>query len=314
MLYRIRYHILCAVMFLAIPYVVRAESTASVQFIKNTELTQTTFEAYDVFLNTGDVTLNLVEGEVRLAGGGVRIARVNTGQSVLSFWIEQPTVRGTVVSFKGASAGGISTNHGRLFTLLMSAETSASSQVATLAFFGGKGYLNDGKGTVVPVVSQNVSFVPAVFNTTTSPEVQLAAFDSSDTVAPSDLVVSPARSTDMYSNQWFLVFNAHDNVTGIDRYEVQESISPTPDEAGWRPAVSPFVLTDQSRKKYIHVRVFDKAGNSTVRSLTPTPERNFGYAKYIFWCILLVICLAFTRMFVKKKPGTIRTAPPPTMQ
>ena len=88
----------------------------------------------------------------------------------------------------------------------------------------------------------------------------------------------------VYNGKKFLSFSTTDLTSGIDHYDVIEG------GKAYRNQQSPYLLKDQSLKKTITVRAFDKAGNSAESSLgTKSEKLGQNSNRYMLISVGLVI-------------------------
>ena len=109
--------------------------------------------AIEVIIDPVSATLNVVEGEIVFSGpasDGLSV-QIENGQSLLPIWPTPPQYDADKksITFVGGVPNGFS-SEGLLFRVLL---TPATSGDVTLTYVGGGAYLNDGKGTKVPVSS-----------------------------------------------------------------------------------------------------------------------------------------------------------------
>ncbi|MFA6098039.1 MAG: cohesin domain-containing protein [Patescibacteria group bacterium] len=118
-----------------------------------------------------------------------------------------------------------------------------------------------------------------------------------DTVLPSPIETIVSRDRTLYDGKYFLIFSAVDRTSGVDHYDIIE------DGKKSSHAVSPYILSDQTRQEMIEIRAFDKAGNVRTAVLgdkrgSLEEERGFTIALLMFigaLILLLVFVLVRTR-------------------
>ncbi len=275
--------------------VAASDVTIQLSADKPTASTQPGTFAVTARLNTASELVNALEGELAYPSNDVEVIAINDGDSVMSYWVVAPKVsKPGIIIFKGLAPGAVSTNSGYLFTVTFRVlgATKADYDFSARA---AKAFRNDGRGTVVPVLTPALVARPTVptsavlTSSTSSIPTTTTAIEAADTMPPQDFKPVVSRYKSLYDNMWFVAFNTMDAQSGIAYYEVQESHSPIPSGDDWQKAVSPYILKDQSLHSFIHIRAVDKAGNTKAVLITPGAGAFGVYAKYIFWCILLVI-------------------------
>lgn len=109
-----------------------------------------------VQLDPEDETLNAVEGTISYPPNLLSLERIQTGDSVISMWVEEPSrVKSGTVKFSGVIIGGFDgvlssqydgTKPGRVMKMHFSHKSNQSAVVTTKDI---KGYLHDGEGTQI---------------------------------------------------------------------------------------------------------------------------------------------------------------------
>jgi hypothetical protein len=117
----------------------------------------------------------------------------------------------------------------------------------------------------------------------------------------------------MFNGKYFVIFNTRDIGSGIDRYEILESPLyfsmsdlESRDDLLWRDIASPGILSDQSRRSHIYIRVYDYAGNVTYAGADPlglTHETRDVSGAYII-VALLIFAAVYIRFY--RKSGKIK--------
>lgn len=237
--------------------------------------------------------VNALEGELVYPAGDLILQEVSNGNSIINLWLESPAmVSPGSLRFSGIIPGGWSgvlspydsnPGSGKILTLFFSAQSAGQY---SLAWRRAQVLRHDGLATPVPLRTADLvlEIAPALPNNA-APVVL-----TDDQVAPGTFVPVIARDRELFANRWFVSFATSDTDSGIAGYEIQEHADATPKPGAWRPATSPYVLTDQQLRKYVSVRALDRAGNERVSTLAPT---NLGmeYNSKWLWFILSVTCL-----------------------
>lgn len=111
----------------------------------------------EVWLETGDAAANAVDVSVRSNPTMVRFVKADVSTSVLTVWVQPPTVTGNgEIHFIGGLPRPGWTGKRRLATLAYRALRAGSTP---LAFSASQVLLNDGKGTALPVAWQGAVVV-----------------------------------------------------------------------------------------------------------------------------------------------------------
>ena len=121
---------------------------------------------------------------------------------------------------------------------------------------------------------------------------------TTDRELPESFTPLMGSNPDIFNGKYFLVFNTVDKQSGIDHYEIQESLRKGGDESKWIRAESPHQLSDQTLRSFIIVKAVDKAGNFRIETLSLGNPQQF-YQSIMFWVIIILILIGF--LFLKKK-------------
>ncbi len=243
---------------------------------------------------------------------------VSRGQSILSLWVEEPTIKESehTITF----AGGIPNGYcGRI-----PGDPSLTNIVAELVFrspgfsVGGGGnnqqalvnfepatrvLLNDGTGEDAPLrtIGGSIDLLQQVGTSTTDEWRDVVADDA---IPPQPFSIELVQNPEVFEGAYYVVFNTTDKQSGIDHYEaIEESRADLYTfrwgrvDAPWVEVKSPYVLNDQSLRSVIRVRAIDKAGNERITVLIPDDSVRSMDAALVFVAIgiglaLLVIVLA----------------------
>ncbi len=243
-----------------------------------------------IYIESKD-SLNSLSGTL-LVPKGIAITGIDDSRSVISLWIERPTVttvgESQVVSFSGIIPGGY-VGKTELFTFTGEAKDRGS---ATLSFKNVEAFQNDADATAIPVDSAALTLRIESGGTSevaTSPE---------DHIQPEPFTPIISKDALIEDGKWFVVFNVHDKQSGIDHVEVYERkkfLGLFKSETGWVTATSPHILKDQERKSQVSVKAVDRAGNERIVTLekagTSTGELYLKYG--LLGILVLLLCLVF---------------------
>ncbi|MFA5247988.1 MAG: hypothetical protein WC415_01945 [Patescibacteria group bacterium] len=256
-----------------------------------------------VFLNSDGEGINAVEGKFLFPSDLLEAKTISDGNSVVNLWVEKPQLEsdGQIV-FSGITPGGYNGEQGLIFSVIFSSKKEGDG---VLGLSQARALLNDGQGTVAPLLISNWQFlISPAFPSPTLPIVE-------DIYPPEEFLPQITHSTTLFNNQWFLIFATQDKNSGIDRYEVKESKNAK--SGRWLVAESPYLLQDQQLKSYIYVKAIDQTGNERIEILQPrTPISDYQniiniITRNTIALIVLIIVLAliiigyFTRNLWRKK-------------
>jgi len=242
------------------------------------------------FINTQGEVVNAVDGAITYPKDMVEIQEVRDGDSVITLWVDQPSVAGGKLAFSGVTPGGYRGDHGRIFSVVFKAIKSGEIVFTPV---NNRVLLNDGQGTLAKLAA-----APFHVSVSDNQSVSTPSSEIIDNDPPEVFVPSVVRDNNIEGNKWFVVFATEDKGVGIDHYEIQESAKNKPDDSRWAPAESPFFLKNQALSSYIFVKAVDKKGNQRIAVIPPSVE----YEKYIIWGILIVgFSLILGRLWDKRR-------------
>ena len=255
--------------------------------IKNNEL----FEA-EVFINTGEESINAVEGKIVFPSDLIEIKKINEGNSIINFWIEKPIdAPEGPIAFSGIIPGGYNDSEGLILSMTFLAKKEG---IGAIEVKDARALKNDGQGTEATLKALNLPFsVSKEVLAKQSPAAEVKDFDLPETFRP-----EIARDKSMHDNKWLLVFTTQDKASGIDHYEIKESRRENFNmHELWVTAESPYVLKDQELRSYIFIKAVDKAGNARTEKIAPKNPLHW-HEKYEN-LVLIVLGLAIV-LLIKK--------------
>ncbi|HOX29888.1 MAG TPA: hypothetical protein P5080_02875 [Candidatus Paceibacterota bacterium] len=262
--------------------------------IKTNEL----FEA-EVFINTGEESLNAVEGKIFFPRDLIEIKKINEGNSIINFWIEKPidALQGPI-AFSGIIPGGYNDSEGLILSMTFLAKKEGSGAIEVK---DARALKNDGQGTEAPLKALNLPFsVSKEVLAKQSPAAEVKDSDLPETFRP-----EIARDKSMYDNKWLLVFTTQDKASGIDHYEIKESRRENFNfHELWVTAESPYVLKDQELRSFIFIKAVDKAGNARTEKIAPQNPLHWHekYENLVLIVLGLAIVLLIKKiLWVKRK-------------
>ncbi|MCR4274979.1 MAG: hypothetical protein NUW02_02945 [Candidatus Campbellbacteria bacterium] len=266
---------------LASATVVTIESTGSV-FVGGTQL-------ISVSLDTEGEQINTIEGDVALPQEFLTINSVQDANSVISFWTETPSIKEGIVHFSGIIPGGF-IGKGIIAQIEVTGvrEGVASLRVPTFTVF-----LHDGEGTAqkARVQENTIDIVTRIGNEPITVTVP-------DTTPPESFSIVLVEDDASFEGKRVVIFATHDEQSGMSYYEVQETENDTPSELLWTLAQSPFVLSD-TKTKYIFVRAYDNAGNSTI--VRYDGDLRSPLERSLYTLVFLALVLLLIVVFIRRK-------------
>ena len=240
----------------------------------------------EVRVDPQEKDLNVVEGIISLQdidSNDISSVVVETGGSILTLWTVPPKYSSEekVIRFVGGAPDGFD-YESPLFRMRIFTKSSGNAKISWL---GGAAYLNDGKGTKenISARSIDIAFIKSNMNI-----INKLSFDNT----PPDFDnIEIGRDPSVYDGKYFISFNATDNISGIERYEVREGQESTVVLDGV------YVLKNQDREESITITAYDQVGNSRTIEF---PSR-FDWIKDVIIILSFVIVLFFIFKYAYKK-------------
>lgn len=238
-----------------------------------------------VFVDTENVSVNAIEGEVLFPVDILELKEVRDGNSSINFWIEKPKITsGESVVFSGITAGGFSGGDKYIFSLVFKSKKIGKGTVDLKDI---QVLINDGNGTKI-----DTKITPLVFSVSEKPSSSSGDLVVDDTYPPENFLPNISNDPSILDGYYFVVFSTQDKGSGVSYYEVKEGFW-----GDYKKAESPYLLEDQSLTKKVYVKAVDKNGNERVVELSPV-NRTKWYQDYVF--ISIIILLGLILFFQKK--------------
>jgi hypothetical protein len=254
-----------------------------------------------VGLDTENQTINTVELRLGFSPDDFLIKNVSNGNSIISFWIEEPKFSNEKgeISFAGIIPGGYFGRGGDLIKVGLVAKKIGT---AIFNIKSTKVLLNDGQGTETEVLAADLKLNVVE----TPPLTGETPLKIKDTEPPESFTPQIIQDPNIFGGKYSLVFATQDKKSGIDHYEVKESalgiFGLQFGKAKWTVGVSPYLLIDQNLKSRVYVKAVDRAGNERIAVLPP--QKLAWYENYSLWVIiilLIIFLLVFRRRLRRKK-------------
>lgn len=254
---------------------------------------KTTPYTISVFIEPEGESINAVQGSVVLPNLKGE-PDVRTGNSVLSLWVDKPSFNASTktLSFSGIMPNGYPGTKGVLLSLVFADSSSAEG-----IYVSGSAYKNDGRGTEI-TLSKKTTLVMKTAGSVSLPDI------SSDHELPESFTPILVADPVLYDGKVVVVFETQDKGSGIDYYEVAETIPKfigNPDLV-WEKTISPYVLKDQSISSDIYIKAVDRNGNVRIEKISP--EKWFiSYRNLVLSSIIVLILLAVLFYAYRKRRG-----------
>ncbi|MCK5538747.1 MAG: hypothetical protein KAI79_18120 [Bacteroidales bacterium] len=289
----------------------------------------------DISLDIDDVCVNTIETKISFPKGILNIEGFVIGESLINVWVEQPSEtdiydandKGEMYlagGIPGGYCGKIPGDPGKsnliariLFKIPSFYIGDTISENLDIKFKEANVYVNDGLGTKDKLKTNNLSLI---LNKTIGTEVgDYNLLIKNDKKSPEPFVIELQQNDNMFQGQYFAIFSTLDKQSGVDHYEIIETMSLSSKktlteklidffieskEAEWKIAEMPYLLEDQSLRSIIKVKALDRAGNE--RSVEYIPEKqniqkvlNFDYLIIGVAVVLLIIIVYFIYLIVR---------------
>lgn len=248
-----------------------------------------------IFLNTEE-SINALEGQIAFPVDLLELVEIQSGNSIINFWIDKPKVESDKIFFSGIIPGGFIGKNGPILSMLFQARKPGDGSIAIRDI---KVLKNDGAGSTAAAIPSDFQF--SIVEKTSA----VVSKKEKDRELPETFRPEVARDESLFDGKWFLVFATQDKASGVDHYEVKElrqRIFTLFQKWSW--AESPYVLKDQELRSFTFVKAIDKAGNTRVVKLMPQNPLSW-YENYENWIIIitvvLVVLLATKKLWRKKR-------------
>lgn len=229
----------------------------------------TTPAANDTFLarvnlDTAGAGINAIEGaiEISSSAAAVKVQEISLGGSVLTLWPDKPSLsvegKKVIISFTGGAPTGFNQADALLFTLALTATEAEDIIIRPRQLTA---YAGDGQGSPIKVAAHSLTL--KIGPATPMPKNEWQNFTAADNLPPEPFTIVFGQDPYVAGGQKFLTFNAVDNGSGLDHYEIFE---------GDRPAVRSdniYILAEQTNPPPVKVIAYDKAANSREETWQP---------------------------------------------
>ncbi len=237
-----------------------------------------------VQVDTERQTLNAIESTVVFPSNLLTYESADDGDSVLSLWVQKPTLVGTSqIHFSGFTPGGFVDTHAPLLTLTF--KVIAVGQ-GTLVFNDTSLLLHDGSGT-----EASVKKLPLEFNVGAG--VPTAVVPTPDTELPEHFVPEILNDPDVFEGHTALIFATSDKGSGMDHFEIRE---------GWwgkyERVQSPYEIKHQALDTELYIRAIDRAGNVRQEIFYPHNWCLWYKAPKIIGTIVVICVLLFGLVWI----------------
>ncbi len=250
-----------------------------------------------ILLDAKGENINALSAELSVISGDAEIYEINDGESIISAWIERPTIENNKVVFAGIIPGGFSgvydpnSKDPQPGLVMKLAIKSNNSGEVILGIKNLQAYTGAGESAQI---TADPDIVKILFSNKTD---EVPDQTRSDWTVP----VFTEFSISKLNNEtrgWFVVFNAEDQESGIEYYEIQETFNKEPDPSGWKRAENPYLLKDQHRLHTVFIKAVDRTGNQKIVRIFPT---GLSFFEQWDWLIAVILLAAAVSIIVYRR-------------
>lgn len=242
--------------------------------------------------------VNVVDGVIKYTEN-IQPVDISRGSSIFSLWVEEPVINreNRTITFAGGIPNGYCgriPGDPRLTNNVLDLQfqspglqignTESGNEVSIDFDPQTQVLLNDGFGTAAPTTffGAKITLSKEAGGSVVNPWQDII---ENDNISPEKFSITLEKTTNAFSDSYFIVFNTTDKQSGIDHYEVIEEPLSTKnlfgwgaETAPWKTDKSPYVLDDQSLNSTIRVKAIDKAGNEYIATYIPDEnKRTFSF-------------------------------------
>lgn len=239
-------------------------------------------------INAEGQDINAIEGDILYPANLLELKEIRDGNSIITFWAQRPKDAGGKVEFSGIIPGGFNYSGAAILSLVFRVKSPGEGKIYPRDF---RLLLNDGQGTPVPAELEG-----AILNLPALPLDEDSLYkEVKDSSPPESFIPEISKSSGLFDGKFFVVFATQDKGSGMDYFEVAESLNEVSGEnytrLDWKRAESPRVLKDQSLKSFVYVKAVDKSGNLRVEKLVGSKKTAYFKESFKFppiWSIIIV--------------------------
>jgi len=278
--------------------------------------------------------VNAIETGLRFPKELLSFKDLSTGESMISLWIEKPTLaeaksinESGEFKFTGGIPGGycgkIPGDPGDsdvlgevIFEVKKDVLKDGIKDSAQINFLDNSQILlNDGLGSTANSRFSGANLI--ISDKSSINKEDWANRLKDDKILPENFVIELTSDPSIFDGKKYIIFSTTDKQTGVDRFEVREIKMPAsikwwesvwgkifkPAEQKWQIAVMPYLLKDQSLRSTIQVKAIDKAGNERlVEYIPPQTKTNAQImfdVRYAIFALALILILALLFIIYK---------------
>lgn len=262
-----------------------------------------------IYADSAGESINAIEGALSYSKDLLTLDSISTTNSVIDLWVEQPKEDGGRLTWAGLIPGGFTGVRSAFYegerpgSVFKAVFRVIHPGTATFSFSRAAVALNDGKGTAATLSTVPISFY--VEPPSSALGTQTKSKSKDPLVIPDD-AITINRSPLVQNNKWYVFLAADGNTISVQKYEVAESHAENPADVSsifWHTITGPYILTDQSRESYVHVRVTaqdGRVGYKTIAPLTPYAPHTSFVGTIILFVLFGLAALLYVIFFRKR--------------
>lgn len=263
-----------------------------------------------VFIDAEGDKLSSVSGSFSFPADLFDVKTISTENSVVPVWITSPSVSldknydlRTHIYFSGIIPGGFSgvrspyydgLRPGVLFTILLIPKNSGKGTFLLdnieAHAFDPKGTLLKSTGDIQPITVPNLIKETPLYN------------KNYKEIIDNNLTILVNKNNFIDNNAWYLYVHEDGSVRSIDHIEVSESSEYDPyqiNDFNWKTITIPYILFNQSRNVYLHIKVFFTDDTYTIKTVSPV--ENLPAYSYLSRIIIIISIVALSLYFYATK-------------
>ena len=248
-----------------------------------------------VLENPDQVPINSVSATVAIPKRAFLYEQYWLGESLVSLWVEQPTVTESdsayYISFTGLIPGG-TIKGGVIATFVVQARDPL--QRASVSLLDPVLYKHTATADALRLPEKHVFLEIVAYDAGLAPQQEVVIADQ---IPPEEFFPIVGRREGVFDGAYFVMFKAVDRQSGIGRYELLEAdelyAEDELDSFYWRSVSNPARLNDQELQSYVYVRATDNAGNARTVIIPPTGFVEKNSTPRILGVFIFLLSLAF---------------------